>query len=144
MSRFGNCLYFIALLYFTEMFSNVMLQTEEEKEIFLCMLRQICECEGGAENYKRCYSYLKKETAQWFFEEATKCHYGTITSYDDMVEIGCSIPREDFYDCFKKMDEKIETSNNPMKYDEFIGLESSRSCCVPNLSMCVDNPDDCF
>ncbi|XP_035216534.1 uncharacterized protein LOC118189925 [Stegodyphus dumicola] len=149
MARLGNFLFFIALLYFTEIFSNVMLQTDEEKEIYECVKRQLCECEGGADNYKRCYSYLKEETSQWFIGEVNKCNMGTFTSFDDLVRSICGEHIEEIHDCFIKTERKVEkrmeeASKNPMKHDEFVGLQSCRNCCLPNLSMCVDNPDDCL
>ncbi|KFM82629.1 hypothetical protein X975_00847, partial [Stegodyphus mimosarum] len=103
----------------------------------------------GVDNYKRCFSHLKKETTRWFFEEASKCNLGKATTYDDLVEIGCSVPQEDFFECCMLMDRKIRNrtiaaSKNLMKYDEFMGLDASRSCYIPNLSICLDDPDECF
>ncbi|XP_035213969.1 uncharacterized protein LOC118187802 [Stegodyphus dumicola] len=132
MASFWNGLYFIALLHFTEIFSNVMSENDDDaKEIYLCIMRQICECEGGEESYKRCFSFMKEETAQWVFEEANKCNIGTIASYEDLAGIGCSIPRDDFFPCFMDVERKMrkktnELSKNPLKYDELTALYIDR------------------
>ncbi|XP_035232647.1 uncharacterized protein LOC118204429 isoform X2 [Stegodyphus dumicola] len=150
MAWFGNCLYFIALLYFTEILSNVMSEDNKDAyEFFLCFRRQICECEGGVDNYKRCYSMLEEKNHQWFVEEINKCNFSEMTSYNDMIEIVCSSSPEEFYPCFMEMEEKLrkksdELSKNPMTTRESTAMESGRTCIVPNFSMCMENPEDCF
>ncbi|KFM75073.1 hypothetical protein X975_15164, partial [Stegodyphus mimosarum] len=150
MARFGNCLYFITLLYFTEFFSNAMSEKDDDVfEFYLCTRRQLCECEGGADNYKRCYSLLEEETDHWFLEEMNNCNLGTISNYNEMVEIGCSVSPEEFYPCFLEMEKKLkqksdELHKSPMAKRESTALESTRSCLMPNFSMCADNPEDCL
>ncbi|KFM75078.1 hypothetical protein X975_15169, partial [Stegodyphus mimosarum] len=150
MAWFGKCLYFIALLYFPEFFSNAMPENDEEiYEFYLCTRRQICECEGGADNYKRCYSLMEEETEHWFLEEMNACNLGKITSYNEMVVISCSVSSEEFYPCFMEMEKKLskkfdELNKSPMRKRESIALESGRICILPNFSMCVENPEDCF
>ncbi|XP_035218760.1 uncharacterized protein LOC118191994 [Stegodyphus dumicola] len=115
MAWFGYSPYFIALLYYTEILSHVMSEYDEDAyEFFLCFRRQICECEGGVDNYRRCYSLLKEKYP-------------------------CSVEME------AKLREKAdELGKHPMTTRESNAIESSRGCIMPNLSMCMDNPEDCL
>ncbi|KFM75077.1 hypothetical protein X975_15168, partial [Stegodyphus mimosarum] len=126
-----------------------MSDDEDLYEFYLCIRRQICECEGGLENYRRCFSFLEEETAQWLLEQANKCNLGKITNYHEMVVKGCSVTNEEFHPCYvelvKKLQEKsIELNKRLMKTGETIALESARICVMPNFSMCIDNPEDCL